>query len=92
MTLSDKYYIILDEIQNVVSVKNPWIDEKDLKKSGIMIIGRDEEHIFDDTKKACPYLDDSYVITPMPYSFKVKNAFGQERQYDIFYHIVPPMD
>ena len=84
----DHQQIILD----TNGYKNPWIDEKDLKKSGIMIIGRDEEHIFDDTKKACPYLDDSYVITPMPYSFKVKNAFGQERQYDIFYHIVPPMD
>ena len=56
------------------------------------IIGRDEEHIFDDTKKSCPYLDKSYEIRPKPYSFTVKNAFGQERQYDIFYHIVPPMD
>lgn len=71
--------------------KNPWINEQDLKKSGIIIIGRDEEHIFDDTKKACPYLGDDYKIIPIPYSFKVKNALGQERQYDIFYHIVPPM-
>lgn len=71
--------------------KNPWIDESDLKKSGIIIIGRDEEHIYNDTKKACPYLEETYEIVPIPYSFKVKNAFGQERQYDIFYHIVPPM-
>ena len=57
-----------------------------------MIIGRDEEHIFDDTRKSCPYLSEDYIITPKPYSFKVKNALGQERQYDIFYHIVPPMN
>ena len=44
-----------------------------------------------DTKKACPYLDETYEIIPIPYSFNVKNAFGQVRQYDIFYHIVPPM-
>lgn len=84
----DHQRIILD----TNGYKNPWIDESDLKKSGIMIIGRDEEHIYNDTKKACPYLDESYEPVPMPYSFKVKNAFGQERQYDIFYHIVPPMN
>ena len=27
---SKDYYILLDEIQNVVSVKNPWIDEEDV--------------------------------------------------------------
>ena len=70
--------------------KNPWIDEKDLKQSGILIIGRKEEDIYNDTKKSCPYLDENYVITPQPYSFEVENAFGQKRQYDIFYHIVPP--
>jgi len=83
----DHQQIILD----TNGYKNPWIDEHDLKKSGIIIIGRDEEHIFNDTKKACTYLDKNYEIIPQPYSFKVKNAFGQERQYDIFYHIVPPM-
>lgn len=83
----DHQQIILD----TNGYKNPWIDEQDLKKSGIIIIGRDEEHIFDDTKKACPYLGDDYKIIPIPYSFKVKNALGRERQYDIFYHIVPPM-
>lgn len=83
----DHQQIILD----TNGYKNPWINEQDLKKSGIMIIGRDEKHIFDDTRKSCPYLDESYEIVPMPYSFKIRNAFGQERQYDIFYHIVPPM-
>ena len=83
----DHQQIILD----TNGYKNPWIDEKDLKKSGIIIIGRDEEHIYNDTHKACPYLDENYEIIPIPYSFKVKNSFGQERQYDIFYHIVPPM-
>ena len=83
----DHQQIILD----TNGYKDPWIDEQDLKKSGIMIIGRDEEHIYNDTRKSCPYLDENYEITPKPYSFKVKNAFGQERQYDIFYYIVPPM-
>ena len=82
----DHQQIILD----TKGYKNPWIDEEDLKKSGILIIGRDEQHIFDDTKKSCPYLSKTYEIIPDPYSFKVKNFFGQERQYDIFYHIVPP--
>ena len=82
----DHQQIILD----TKGYKNPWIDEEDLKKSGIMIIGRDEQHIFDDTMKSCPYLDEDYEIIPEPYSFEVKNAFGQKRQYDIFYYIVPP--
>jgi len=29
ITDSENYYILLDEIQNVVSVKNPWIDDAD---------------------------------------------------------------
>lgn len=29
ITDSQPYYVLLDEIQNVVSIKNPWIDDKD---------------------------------------------------------------
>ena len=29
ITDSLPYYVLLDEIQNVVSIKNPWIDDKD---------------------------------------------------------------
>ena len=78
--------IILDTF----GYKNPWIDENDLKKSGILIIGRKKKDIYKDTRKSCPYLKDDYVITPHPYSFELTNAFGQKRQYDIYYHIVPP--
>ena len=84
----DHQQIILD----TYGYKNPWIDEEDLKKSGILIIGRTQQHVLIDTEKACPYLDKNYVITPQPYSFEVKNAFGQKRQYDIFYYIVPPQN
>ena len=82
----DHQQIILDTF----GYKNPWIDEEDLKKSGILIIGRKKRDIYKDTRKSCPYLDKDYVITPHPYSFEVKNAFNMPREYNIYYTIIPP--
>ena len=70
--------------------KNPWIDENDLKKSGIIIIDRTKEETIQELHKACPYLDKDYNTEPVEYKFKVKNALNMEREYTIYYLIVPP--
>ena len=71
--------------------KNPWIDEEDLKKSGLIIIDRKMHEIERDFKKACPYLDENFTMNAQEYKFKVKNALNQEREYQIYYLIIPPM-
>ncbi|MBQ8458647.1 glycosyltransferase family 39 protein [bacterium] len=70
---------------------NPWIDEQDLKKSGLIIMDRHLWELEEHFKKACPYLDENYKIEPVEYKFTVKNALNQQREYSIYYAIIPPM-
>ncbi len=70
--------------------KNPWIEEDDLKKSGVIIIDRTQEEIIADFNKIFPE-EKNNDIKPTEYRFKVKNAFNQEREYCIYYLIVPPV-
>ena len=71
--------------------KNPWINENDLKKSGLIILDRELLNLEIDFRKSCPYLQENYKIEPQEYHFKVKNAFGQEREYRFYYPVIPPM-
>ena len=43
-----------------------------------------------DFRKSCPYLDEDYPMNIKEYKFKVKNALNMEREYQIYYMIVPP--
>jgi len=70
--------------------KNIWIDEEDLKKSGILVIARYKRELPKYVHKSCPYLDESYEIKPVEYKFTIKNAFNMPREYIIYYHIVMP--
>ena len=78
-----------DCILDTFGYKNPWIDENDLKNTGILIFDRTPEEVTKQTFKSCPYLPEDYEVNPIEYKFTVKNAFGQEREYTIYYHIVP---
>ncbi len=71
--------------------KHIWLDEEDIKKSGYLILDRTEEavkHRFatfhNNVKNA------SDTIEPVEYKFKLTNALNQEREYTVFYYIVPP--
>lgn len=70
--------------------KNPWIDKNDLKKSGLIIIDRTQEDITADFKKIFPE-EKNKNIKPAEYRFKVRNALNKEREYCIYYLIVPPV-
>ena len=69
---------------------NIWIDEKDLRKSGILVIDRYENGLEKYVHKSCPYLDEDYEVKPIEYKFTVKNAFNMPREYTVYYHIVEP--
>lgn len=83
---NSNYNCILDTF----GYKNPWVDEKDLKLSGALIIDRTKDKVSEYTRKSCPYLPEDYSVNPIGYSFTVKNAFNGARKYDIYYFIVPP--
>lgn len=81
-----------DCILDTNGYKNPWIDENDLKKSGILVLDRTKDKVKNEVRKSCPYLDESYVITPIEYKFTLTNALNMPREYTVYYYIVPPMD
>ncbi len=70
--------------------KNPWITPEEIKKSGVMIIGRNYGAAKAYTKALVPFLPKNYVARPSEYQFTVLNKLNQEREYHIFYVIIPP--
>ena len=78
-------------ILDTFGYKNIWIDNDDLKKSGFMIIDRDIESVKGYFYKDCNYMDKNFNIEPIEYKFKLTNAFGGEREYTIYYLIIPPI-
>ena len=81
-----------DCILDTFGYKNPWIDANDLISSGILIFDRTPDLVKIQTHKSCPYLPENFEINPIEYRFTVKNALGQEREYLIYYFIIPPKE
>ena len=78
-------------ILDTFGYKNIWIDNDDLKKSGFMVIDRTVDELKEHFEKACNYMDENFKVEPTEYKFKLTNAFGAEREYTIYYLIVPPI-
>ena len=72
--------------------KNPWVDYKDIEKSGVLILSCHVKEINALTKSICPYLNENYKVEPQKFYLYVKNRFNFKRKYTIYYVIVPPID
>jgi hypothetical protein len=71
--------------------KNPWVDETDVLKSGILIVGGNEEDLAQRVRELTPLLPVSYKIIPKEYKFEVKNKLNKKKEFSFFYVIIPPM-
>ena len=69
--------------------KDPWVSEDELIENGLMIIDRKKWEAIARVRKHVPSLPMRYKVDPKEYSFKLHNAFGAEREYKIYYFIVP---
>jgi len=78
-------------ILDTFNYKNIWINQEDLKQSGIFIIDRTVHQVIAQTKKSCPYLDENYKIKPIEYKFTLTNALNMPREYTVYYVIIPPI-
>ena len=78
-------------ILDTFGYKNIWVNEEDLKTSGIIVIDRELSELEYHLKISCPYLPKDYKYTPKQYSFILHNALGMPREYTIYYVIIPPM-
>lgn len=78
-----------DCILDTFGYKSPWLDEQDLRNSGVLFIDRTPKKLEKQIVASFPELENN--IEPIEYKFMVSNAFGQEREYTVYYYIVPPI-
>ena len=79
-----KYIVVL----NTYKYPNIWINNRDLKKSGALIIGRNHTFMDRYIEETVPNLAKKPVIKL--FRFTVKSVVGKEREYKMFYAIIPP--
>lgn len=90
ITIYDKNH--LTNIMDTYGYKNIWIDENDLKISGALIFSRHADDVITYTKSACPYLPNDFEIQPVEYKLIVQNTLKQQREYKMYYFLVPPQN
>ncbi len=81
---NDKYNVILDTYGHA----NPWLDKQDVRKTGVLVIGRNPAFMNSYIEAAAPGLIQKPEVKD--FSFVVKSAVGRERVYTMHYAIVPP--
>ena len=88
ITVYDKTHpkIILD----TYGYKNPWINEQDVKDSGVVIVYRSKRNIKENVKQLLPYIKDENIGENKYFNFTIKNIYGGKRTYDATYLIVKP--
>ena len=79
-----KYIAVL----NTYKYPNIWINDEDLRESGVIVIGRSRRLMDGYIDVTVPTIKNKPKIKP--FSFVVKNAIGRERVYNMFYAIIPP--
>lgn len=83
---NDKLVCLLDTF----GYPSPWVDREDFIKSGAFFIDRTQEELDSHIRKAYDNLPENFSYTPVEYKFTLSNAFGQEREYTVYYYIMPP--
>ena len=83
---NDKLVCLLDTF----GYPSPWVDKEDFIKSGAFFIDRTQEELDSHIRKAYDNLPENFSYTPVEYKFTLSNAFGQEREYTVYYYIMPP--
>ena len=70
--------------------KNPWVDYDNIKKSGVLILGKNKKNVIHYVKEMAVLSPDNYQIEPMRYDFEIRNKFGKTKKYKFYYTIIPP--
>lgn len=81
---SGKYTVVLNTYQH----PNIWVENEDLRKSGVIILGRDFMLMNKYIKETVPNIAEKPKIKT--FNFVIKNVIGKEREYKMYYAIVAP--
>lgn len=80
---NNKYNVIIDTYGS----KSPWLDNQDLRNSGVLVIGRNPAYMEGYIEASAPGLAQKPEVKE--FYFTVKSAVGKEREYKMYYAIVP---
>jgi len=69
--------------------KNPWVNHEDVLKSGVLVIGEDDEDAINRAKEAVYLLPDNYEIIPKTYTMEICNKLGKCVEKEISYVVIP---
>lgn len=84
LELYNKDYIA---VLNTYKYPNPWINTKDLKESGAIVIGRYQDLMRKYVRTTAPYYNEEFEIKD--FYITVKNHLGKEKVYKMYYVIIP---
>lgn len=70
--------------------RNPWMDRDDVIKSGLIIVGKDEEDLEHYVNQMSVLLQKEYKIKPAKYDFEITNKLGKSKKYKFYYTIISP--
>jgi 4-amino-4-deoxy-L-arabinose transferase-like glycosyltransferase len=69
--------------------KSPWLDYDDVKKSGVLIVGKNKKNLIHYADEMKSELSDNSPTKPEKYKFSVTNKLGSTKDYGFYYTIVP---
>ena len=72
--------------------ENPWISQKEIKNFGIIIFGKTEEDLIQQTNDTLSFLPENYQIITQKCDFEITNKLGESKKFTLYYTIIPPMN
>ena len=72
--------------------KNPWIEDKDILKSGFIAIDKNEDYLINRVKNTVEKFPENVEIIPEVYTMNVCNKLNRCKNSSFYYTIIPPQE
>ena len=72
--------------------KNPWIEDKDILKSGFIAIDKNEDYLINRVKSTIEHFPEDVEIIPEVYTMNVCNKLNRCKNSSFYYTIIPPQE
>lgn len=77
-------------ILETFGAKNPWENQEDIIKSGVLIVGKSKKNTIRLAKEMITLLPENYKFNVHRYNFEITNIVGKSKKYKFYYTIIPP--
>ena len=79
-----------DIILETYGHKNPWLNEKDVSDSGVLIVAKNEDEAKSFAKEISSLFNIEGEFDCKSYDFSITNKFKKTKKFEIHYIIIPP--